>query len=218
MLTGRQIWMDTIICFGFALWKYRFITAQFVIMDNLLAFLHSIHPLSPGLREHLLQHLRAKELKRKQFLLRAGQVSKEIYFIEQGLLRCFYLLDGVEVCSWFMKEGDVIVSVPSFFNQMMSYECIQSLEDSQVCCISYEQLQFIYKNFLEFNFIGRILLEKYYTMSEARLYSLRMQRSIERYKYLMSVHPELIRRVPSKYLASYLGVREETLSRLRGKR
>ncbi|HZH95185.1 MAG TPA: cyclic nucleotide-binding protein, partial [Flavisolibacter sp.] len=63
----------------------------------------------------------------------------------------------------------------------------------------------------------RVLLEKYYTLSEQRLYSLRMQRSRERYEYLLEHHPELVLRVPLKYLASYLGIQEETLSRIRSR-
>lgn len=186
-------------------------------MMELLHFLESIHPMSDGLKEHLAVTLKEKQLSRKEYLLRAGQVSRRICFIARGLLRCFYLKDDQEVSSWFMKEGDVIVSVESFFGQMESYESIVALEDCLLYYITYDELQHIYRHFPEFNFIGRVLLERYYTLSERRLYSLRMQRSPERYEYLLEHHPELIQRVPMKYLASYLGITEETLSRIRSK-
>jgi hypothetical protein len=80
--------------------------------------------------------------------------------------------ERAEVSSWFMKEGDVIVSVESFFKQKPSYESIQALEETTVHYISYDELQFIYKNFLEFNFVARVLAEHYYTLSEQRLYSI----------------------------------------------
>ena len=76
-------------------------------------------------------------------------------------------------------------------------------------------MQYLYRNCLEFNFIGRVLTEKYYRLSEQRLYSLRMQRAIERYDFIMERFPQIILRVPSKYIASYLGITEETLSRIR---
>ena len=186
-------------------------------MENLLQYLHSIHPLSPGLYEHLYDILRVKELSKKDFLLRAGHISRSICFINKGLLRCFYIKDDTEVCSWFMKEGDVIVSVESFFLQKPSYENIQALEDCEVFYIDYSQLQHIYQHFPEFNFIGRVVTEKYYALSEQRLYALRMQRSHERYAYLMAHSPELIQRVPSKYLASYLGITDVTLSNIKSK-
>lgn len=186
-------------------------------MKELLLYLESIHPMSDGLKQHLATILKAKELFKKDYLLRNGQISRRICFIGQGLLRCFYIKEQHEVSSWFMKEGDVIVSVESFFAQKESYESIQALEDCTIYYINYDELQFIYRNFPEFNFIARVLLEKYYMLSEQRLYSLRMQRSQERYNYLMQHFPELILRVPAKHLASYLGITEVTMSRIKSR-
>ena len=186
-------------------------------MQELLLHLNSIHPLSSELKEHLSQILSLKQLAKKEYLLKAGHVCRSICFIRQGLLKCFYQKDQHEVCSWFMKEGDVIISVESFFSQTSSYESIQAIEDTELYCINHEQLEYLYRTFPEFNFIGRVLLQKYYTLSEQRLYSLRMQKSQERYEYLLEHHPELVLRVPSKYLASYLGITEVTMSKVRSK-
>lgn len=186
-------------------------------MERLLNFLNSVYPLSKDLTEYLRQNLKGELIKKKEMLLEKGRICKNIFFIEEGLVRCFYLLNDKEVCSWFMKEGDVIISVESFFKQMPSYESIQALEDCMVHFISYEQLMYAYKSFIEFNFIGRMLTEKYYILSERRLYSLRMHKAVERYEDLINTDPEIVRRVPSKYIASYLGVSLETLSRVKSK-
>ena len=114
-----------------------------------------------------------------------------------------------------MREGDVIISVESFFKQTESQEQIQALEDSSLYYISYDEMQFAFANFSDFNTIGRILTEKYYVLSEQRLYSLRMQRASERYLFLLNHFPQILLRVPLKYIASYLGITEETLSRIR---
>jgi CRP/FNR family transcriptional regulator, anaerobic regulatory protein len=182
-------------------------------MEELLQYLNSLSPLSIELYRHLSDVLKNKKYLKKDFLLKSGNVSDRIFFIENGLVRCFYDKHEKEVCSWFMKENDCIISVESFFQQKTSYENIQALEETNTYYIEYKELQFIYLNFSEFNFIGRVLTEKYYALSEQRLYSLRMQNASERYHFLMEKYPELIQRVPSKYLASYLGVSEETLSR-----
>jgi CRP/FNR family transcriptional regulator, anaerobic regulatory protein len=187
------------------------------IMMELLHFLQSIHSLSDGLKQHLAVILKERRLYKKDYLLKAGHVSRNICFIAKGLLRCFYIKDEHEVCSWFMKEGDVIVSVESFFKQQESYETIQALEDCLLYYITYDELQYSYRHFPEFNFIGRVLLEKYYMLSEQRLYSLRMQRSLERYEYLLENHGDLVLRVPAKYLASYLGITEVTMSKIKGR-
>jgi CRP-like cAMP-binding protein len=175
-------------------------------MELLLNFLNSIHELSPALREHLLQVLRTKQFRKKDILLKAGHISRYIYFVEKGILRCYYIRNNVEISSWFMKEGDVIASVESFFRQSESYENIQALEDCTLHYISYEELQFIYKHFPEFNYTGRLLAEKYYTLSEQRLYAMRMMRSQERYDFLLKHNPELFLRVSARQLASYLGI------------
>ena len=186
-------------------------------MEELLRFLNSIHPLSSGLIEYLSIHLKEKNLSRKDYLLKAGQTCRHIYFIEEGLLRCFYLKGEVEVSSWFMKEGDVITSIGSFFNQKESYESIQALEACHLYYIDFNELQHIYNNFSEFNFISRVLLQKYYIIWDQQLYGLRMQQAQERYNWLMEAHPEIILRVPAKFIASYLGITEVTLSKLKAR-
>jgi CRP/FNR family transcriptional regulator, anaerobic regulatory protein len=184
-------------------------------MEELVYFLSSVHPLSEGLTSYLFGTLKIKELKKKDFLLKAGHICRNICFIEKGLLRCFYVKGDAEVSSWFMKEGDIIISIDSFYGQQASYESIQALEDSTLLYISYEELNYIYKTFSEFNFIGRVLTEKYYRLWAQQLYALRMQQAGERYKWLLDHYPELILRVPAKYIASYLGIEETTLSKIK---
>ncbi len=104
------------------------------------------------------------------------------------------------------------------FIKCPGHENIRAMEDSVLYYIEYEELQFLYYHCPEFNFIGRILTEKYYQLSEQRLYSLRMQKASEKYNFIMNHFPQIILRVPCKYLASYLGITEETLSRIRAAR
>jgi CRP-like cAMP-binding protein len=187
-------------------------------MEQLLQFLQSIHPLSDGLIYQLSMILKVRELKKKDMLLKAGHICRNICFVEKGLLRCFYSVGDTEVSSWFMKEGDVIISIESFFQQKESYESIQALEDCILYYIEYKELQSLYREFPEFNFTGRVLTEKYYTLWAQQLYALRMQPAQDRYNWLLGSFPELILRVPAKYIASYLGITEAHLSVIKGKR
>ena len=128
-------------------------------MELVIHFLNCIYPLSPALIDQLRNTLKTKAIDRKEYLLRAGQVCRNVYFIHKGLLRCYYDKDNHEVCSWFMAEGDVIISVESFFQQKSSYEAIQSLQDAVLYYIDYRDLQNIYRLYPEFNFVGRVLTE-----------------------------------------------------------
>lgn len=184
-------------------------------MEALLQYLESIHEMSEGCKDRLRSVLNFKEVPKKEFLLRAGHICQHIYFIQKGLLRCFYYKNEVEISSWFMLEGDVVVSVESFFHQKVSYESIQALEDCELWYLTYAELQKIYREFPEFNFIARILTERYYCLSEQRLYSIRMMRASERYEYLVEHHPSFLLRVPAKFIASYLGITAEMLSKIK---
>lgn len=187
-------------------------------MELLLSFLGNIHPLTPALVEHLKLTVKWRELRKKDYLLKAGHICHDIHFIEKGLLRCFYEKGEQEVCSWFMKEGDVIVSIESFYERKVSYESIQALEDCTLFYISFEELYNIYRHFHEFNWISRELTQRYYILWAKQLYGIRMQSSQERYDWLMENFPELVLRVPAKYIASWLGMGEAHLSVVKGRR
>lgn len=187
-------------------------------MEALLQFLLAVHPMSEALIQHLALTVKLREVPKGQFILRAGHISRHVHFIHKGLLRCFYIKGDTDVCSWFMKEGDVIFSIESFYDQKESYESIQALEDCQLFYIDYSELQFIYQHFPEFNFIGRALTEKYHKLWAQQLYGIRMQQAADRYQWLLDHFPELILRVPAKYIASYLGITEVTLSSIKGKK
>lgn len=185
-------------------------------MKELLSLLHNIHPLSTELHQYLSQILKTQTVDKRQFLLQAGHISRHIYFIKKGLLRCYYIQDENEVSSKFLKEGDIIVSATSFFLQKESTEFIQAIETSTVWFVCYDELQFMYRTFPEFNIIARVLSIKSYLLSEQRLNFIRMKQASHRYTQMLEHFPELVLRVPSKYLASYLSISVETLSRIRG--
>jgi CRP-like cAMP-binding protein len=183
-------------------------------MEKLLAFLHQIFPLPEGLRAYLSVTLKSRTIARKDFLLLEGQVCREIYFIEQGLVRSFYTRGKRDVTAWFMKEGDVVISINSFFGQRPSADNIQALEETTVQYVSYEELEYMYRQFLTFNVNGRKVLTHYYLQSEARATSMRSMRARERYEWLLDNQPDLLQRVARKYIASFLGITEATLSNI----
>jgi CRP-like cAMP-binding protein len=185
-------------------------------MEELLKWLDSVYPQTDACLDYLRFVIKPKKLLRNEFLLREGEVCKNIYFISKGLLRCYYLRDnGEDVSAWFLKELDTIVSVDSFYNQTPSYEFIQAVEDCELYHISHAQLQYVYKTFIEFNVIGRILTQKYLELWNNQVRYIRRMSIEERYREFVKVESELAERVPVKYLASYLNMHPDTLSRLR---
>jgi CRP-like cAMP-binding protein len=139
---------------------------------RLFELLSSIIPISDKLKSRLNEILILDSFPRKHLLLKKGQVCNNIYFIEKGFVRSYRVKQNREITSWFMKENDVIISVSSFFKREPSLEYLQVLEDSMLCSIHYDQLQSLYREFPEFNIAGRILVERYYVLSEERASSL----------------------------------------------
>jgi CRP-like cAMP-binding protein len=177
-----------------------------------------MQPLSPALTAALLAVSTQESLPAHRQLLQPGQVARRVYFLETGLVRGYTLLHGREVSSWFMQAGDFVISILSFFTQQPSDEYLELLEPAVVHSITYEQLQDLYRDFPEFNFIGRRLIEKYYVLSEQRARHLRAHTAAERYELLLRDFPTVFQRVAVQHIASHLGMAPETLSRLRNQR
>lgn len=151
------------------------------------------------------------------FLLQEGQIARRLYFIEQGLICGFYYKDHKEVVNWFAAENDFATSMYSFVAQKPGFEYLQALEETTVYSIAYPELQQLFLDFPEFDRFGRVLMEGYYVALEERLISLQFQTAKARYEGLLKNEAHLLQRVTLGKIASYLGITQETLSRIRGK-
>jgi CRP-like cAMP-binding protein len=186
--------------------------------NSLLYTLNNVTILSESLRERIKLYLVEDHCKKKSILLKAGQVSQRIYFIKEGFARAYYFKGNDEFTSWFMTKGDIIVSVYSFFSRNPSFENIEVLEDSVLQSINWDQLQNIYKDFPEFNQTGRLVTEHYYIKSEERTINLQTLDAKQRYEKLISEYPEILQKASLGQIASFLSIKQETLSRIRSKK
>ena len=116
-----------------------------------------------------------------------------------------------------MGDGDIIVSVYSFFSRQPSFENIEILEDATLQSINWDQLQSLYKNYPEFNETGRLITENYYIKSEERVINLQTLTARQRYDQLLSTYPGILQKASLGQIASYLGIKQETLSRIRAR-
>jgi CRP-like cAMP-binding protein len=186
--------------------------------SNMFALFNSIYPVSQALQEVIRQNAGVVFFRKRSVILEHGKICRYCYFGVKGLVRAYYVKDsGHEVTSWFMKEGDIIISVQSFFRQEASHEVLEAMEDTVCIALRQDQLEQIYRVYPEFNYIGRKLTEEYYIQMENRAFSLRMDNATQRYQKLLQQHPDIITRVPLTHIASYLGISPSTLSRIRGK-
>lgn len=132
-------------------------------------------------------------------------------------MRGFYNLEGKEVTHWFAFENDFVTSFHSFITQQPAVENIQLLEGSILWRISKDKLTLLLNEHHEIERLVRIAYEKYYIRLEDRFVNAHFKAAAERYQDLLRQAPHIIERVPLGYIASYLGISQETLSRIRSR-
>jgi CRP-like cAMP-binding protein len=186
-------------------------------MQHLLTQIKKFSPLSNEAVNALQDCFEKTTLSKNEFLLQEGKVCKQLYFLEKGALRGFYNADGKEITHWFGFENDFVTSFHSFITEEPTVENIQLLEGSILWGISKERLTALFNKHLEIERLMRIAYEKYYIRLEERFVNAQFKTASERYKNLLQQTPHIIERVPLGCIASYLGISQETLSRIRSK-
>lgn len=151
-------------------------------------------------------------------IINSNERCDAIYFVKKGLVRGYYLDDGKEVTNWFAQESEFATCFYSFITNSFSFEIIEALEDCELVKIPYSSLQNLYVKFPETERIGRIITENYYIKLEERILNLQFKTAKERYHKLVLSKPLLLQRVALGQIASYLGITQETLSRIRAEK
>lgn len=154
-------------------------------------------------------------LAKSAFFVEEGKIYREIGFVVKGLLRSYYLVEGEEINTAFYMEGQWPKAYHSFLTQTASRQWIQALEDSELITISYKHLQYLFANSPAWERFGRIATENLYIFSQLRSEMLLLEKPAERYINLTKTQPHLLERVPLYHLASYIGIKQPSLSRIR---
>jgi CRP-like cAMP-binding protein len=186
-------------------------------MEQLLQHLKNIHHVSEE-AQHALQDCFTKViLPKNEFLITEGKICRHLYFLEQGCLRGYYNLEEKEITYWFGFENDFVTSFHSFITQQPAVENIQLIEGCILWAISKDALTRLLNQYHEIEKLLRIAYEKYYIRLEERFVNAQFRTATERYQNLLLQTPHIIDRVSLGYIASYLGISQETLSRVRSR-
>jgi CRP-like cAMP-binding protein len=186
-------------------------------MEHLLTQIKKYYPLNSGAITALQDCFKKVMLSKNTFLLNEGQVCRHLYFLEKGALRGFYNLEGKEITHWFGFENDFVTSFHSLITTRPAVENIQLLEGSILWAISKEMLTGLFDRHHEIERLFRIVVEKYYIRLEERFVNAQFKTAAERYENLLFQTPHILERVPLGHIASYLGISQETLSRIRNR-
>jgi CRP-like cAMP-binding protein len=183
---------------------------------NLIQLFQNVLPMSIGKAEQLAEKFNAKKIARNEYLLKEGVVCNESHFIDEGIMRSYiYDVDGNEVTTAFYSKKMHTSDLLSFFKRTPSKEYIQALTDCETWYITYQDMQESFHTIPEFREFGRLNIINQYGILKQRMLSMLQETAELRYVNLINSNPEVIQNVPLKYIASYLGITDTSLSRIR---
>ncbi|MHA4810123.1 Crp/Fnr family transcriptional regulator [Flavitalea flava] len=166
--------------------------------------------------EQIAEKFKWRKTLRNEYLLKEGSVCSESHFIEEGIVRSYiYDLEGKDVTTAFCSKRMFASDLLSFFKRIPSKENIQALTDCQTWYITYDDMQESFHTIPEFREFGRLNIINQYGILQQRMLSMLQQTAEQRYGDLVYVNPEILQHAPLKYIATYLGITDTSLSRIR---
>lgn len=187
-------------------------------IDLISAKINHIFPLQKTELDLLLNTMERLPYPKNHQVISADKVEHYLYFIAKGIARAYCHGESQQVTFWFGQETDIILSYHSYINEQPGYENIELLEDSILYRLANHQLQELYQKHINLANWGRKMVEQELIKTEERLINRQFRSASERYRELLDQSPNLLKRVPLKHIASYLGVTQVTLSRIRAER
>jgi CRP-like cAMP-binding protein len=184
--------------------------------DNLIKFIQHVNPMQSQQADKIVHYFEEKEFKKGDFILREGKVCNEYYYLDAGFVRAYtYDLEGNDITTGFFSGNQVVCEIFSFFKRLPSKENIQALSDCQTWYLTFDTLQVIFHTIPEFREFGRAILVNAYAYLKLRMLSTLQETAEERYKNLIHSNPDIFQNAPLKNIASFLGVTDTSLSRIR---
>lgn len=187
-------------------------------MQQLFQYFAKFSPLSAQAKAAIEAICSMVHIQKNKDLQPIGHTCRTIYFINKGIARIYYYKDGIDITDSFAFENNIIVRVESLFTGKPSRKAIQVLEDAEITAIDANKLFKLYDSFPEIERLFRKIFEASHVDTVNRIEGIQFHTAEERYKALLSEAPDVIKRVPLKYIASYLGITQVSLSRIRSHR
>ena len=180
--------------------------------------LNNVSPLNEESRSQLLPHISLKEVSKGGFLLKHGDTCRHIYYVNKGFIRIFYYKNGKNITEWFGKKKTFFFSITSYFENVPSKLVIEAVEDCEIILLSKEGTEKLRRSNIEIANLMIAFFSISLILSQQRMESLQFETALQRYHKLLDEQPDILNKVPLQYIASFLGITQETLSRIRAKK
>lgn len=183
-------------------------------MTKLFDYFENFIKLSPETKKALTEACSNFSIKKNETLQPFGHTCKTIYFLNSGIARIYYYKDGTDITECFAFEGNIVARVESLFTGKPSRKAIQILENAEIIAINAKQLFNLYDTYPQIERLFRLIFENAYVETVNRVESIQFHSAEERYLALLK-ETGIVQKIPLKYIASYLGITQVSLSRIR---
>ena len=174
--------------------------------------------LSELLKKELTSRLKPVSFSKGDLILDADRICRESYFVTQGILRTYFIKDGKEISEYFSGKDEWVNSPRSFMQRSTDIYYIDAIEDSETISLHVDDLVFLFDNFPEMERYARLSMGSVFGHLLERITSMRFTQARERYAHFQMNYQDIFHRIPLRMVASYLGITQETLSRIRAKK
>ena len=181
-------------------------------------YLKKVAPLSKEVIALIDKNTFPVSVDKSKFLLKPGSVADHLYFIVKGVIQGCIKEEGKMITTWINEENEMVGSIRTLGTKDPCREYLQALENTQLIAIQFDFTEYLFDKYPETNVIARRLWEYNYRGAEERAYICRIKSAEKKYKRFLESKPGLINRISHKYIASYLGMTLETLSRVRNRK
>lgn len=184
-------------------------------MNEIRKFIDNISPMTDTDWNFFSSKLLEVKLKKNTTILKVGKVENYLSFISQGIIRLYIPREESDLTFGFLFDNEFVTAYDSFLTQSPSEYQIETLTETTLWKISNKDLQEVYERTTKGNIIGRKMAEKMFLLKSKRELALLSKTAEQRYLDLFSERPKLLQQIPLKYIASYIGVTPQALSRIR---
>ncbi|TDE17125.1 Crp/Fnr family transcriptional regulator [Dyadobacter psychrotolerans] len=174
--------------------------------------------LSPILKNELATRMVFKSFKKGKLIHSADTICTKSYFIQKGLLRIYFIKDGKEITEYFSAENEWVNSPRSLMQQKLDIYYIDSLEPTDCFCLNVRDLVFLFDNFPEMERYARLSMGTAFGHFMERITSMRFTTAKEKYQHFCETYHDIHHRISLGMVSSYLGITQETLSRIRAEK
>lgn len=188
------------------------------MFQPLLERLKKISHVSDQEFNEVIPLLKQKVVPKGTYILEEGEICHHLHYVHGGYVRVAVREDIEEKTVHLARPGEFVGAFSSFISRKPSFELVQTITEAELWSIGYEDLQRLYDRYPRWERMGRLILEQHFVAKEERVISFIRSTAEERYQQLFNHHSDLLQHVPLQYIASYLGIKPETLSRIRAKK